>query len=406
MTMKDIPANVFSEHVRHFSLDRDCTYLNHGAFGACPVEVQQYQSELRSRLETQPLRFLDRELERLAAEARKVLGGLVGAAGDDIAFVTNATTGVNTVLRSLTFSPGDELLVTDHEYNACRNALEFVARRSGATVVVVRIPFPIASPEHALNSILDAVTDRTRLALVDHITSPTGLVLPIEDIVTHLNARGIDTLVDGAHAAGQVPLNLTGLGAAYYTGNCHKWLCTPKGSAYLWVRPDRQQDIRPLVISHGANARTRGQSRFRMEFDWQGTFDPTPWLCIPRAVELLSSLFDGGMEGLMRRNHEVVMQGRAVLCEALGIAEPCPESMIGSLAAVPLPPGVGDGPLDDHFRDATALALSAGYGIEVPVFAWPAWPRRVLRISAQVYNDPQQYRRLAAALVRILEDSP
>jgi len=400
--MVDIPANAFSKHVRHFSLDRDCTYLNHGAFGSCPMAVQEYQSELRREMETQALRFLDRKLEVLSEQARNELGSLIGAHGDEIAFVTNATTGVNTVLRSLKFSAGDELLVTNHEYNACRNALEFVAARAGAKVVVVKIPFPIDSPETALAAVLNAVTDRTRLALMDHITSPTGMILPIEQIVAALNERGIDTLVDGAHATGQLALDLSALGAAYYTSNCHKWLCTPKGSAYLWVREDKQEDIRPLVISHGANATTKNRSRFRMEFDWQGTFDPTPWLCIPKAIEVLSSLHDGGMAELMRRNHETVMQGRAVLCNALNIPEPCPESMIGSLAAVPLPSGTGDGPRDDHFRDATQLSLNEEFNIEVPVFAWPSWPNRILRISAQAYNTPQQYQRLAAALTRIL----
>ena len=210
-------------------LERGVIFLNHGSFGACPAEVLRQQAALRDEMEAEPVRFLSRELDDRLADARQALAAFVGADADDLAFVANATGGVNAVLRSLRFSPGEELLTTDHAYNACRNAFDFAAGRAGARVVVATIPFPLASPEEVVEAVLARVTPRTRLALLDHVTSPTGLVLPLERLVAALSGRGVEVLVDGAHAPGMVPLDLGALGAAYYSGNCHKWLCAPKG---------------------------------------------------------------------------------------------------------------------------------------------------------------------------------
>lgn len=387
-----------NELARHWSLDPSIDFLNHGSFGACPTAILAAQRDWQLRLEREPVLFLHRELESCLDGARDALARFVGAAPDDLAFVPNATAGVNTVLRSLSFAPGDELLTTDQEYNASRNALDFVARQHGATVVVAPIPFPIASPDVVVERVLAQVTPRTRLALLDHVSSPTGVVFPIERLVAELAARGIDTLVDGAHGPGQLPLALDALGGAYYTGNCHKWMCTPKGSALLHVRRDRQARIRPLAISHGANSARRDRSLFRIEFDWPGTFDPSAWLVLPQAIAFLEGLVPGGFAEIRRRNHALVVAGRALLQEALGGgAPPCPESMVGSLAAVVLPDQERPGapPLG---LDPLHLRLFEHHRIEVPVPLWPAPPRRLLRISAQLYNAPEQYVRLAAAL--------
>jgi len=383
---------------QHWTLDPRIDFLNHGSFGACPKPVLEAQTELRARMERQPLQFLARDLEGLLDEARGDLARFIGADPDDLAFVPNATSGVNTVIRSLELEPGDELLTTDHAYNACRNALRWQERR-GAKVVVAAVPWPIAGPSQVVDAVLGAVTARTRLALLDHVTSPTGIIFPVEEIVGRLQERGIDSLIDGAHAPGMVPLDVRGIGAAYFTGNCHKWLCAPKGAAFLYVRRDRQQRIRPLTISHGANAARTERSRFRLEFDWTGTDDPTPFLCIPHALRFLGSLFPGGWPDLIERNHALAVRGRKLLCEALRVEAPAPEEMLGSLASVPLPDAKGEMPLARGvFWHPLQRALLERHDLEVPVMPFPALPRQLIRISAQAYNSEDQFARLAAAL--------
>ncbi len=384
---------------KHWLLNEEMIYLSHGAFGACPRHVLAVQNEWRERLERQPMEFLVRELESHLDTARGALAQFVGADATDVVFVSNATTGVNTVLRSLLFQPGDELLATDHAYNACRNAVDVAAERAGARVVVARIPFPFRTANEIIAPVLERVTGRTRLAFVDHVTSQTGVVMPIERLVNELKQRGVDTLVDGAHAPGMVEVNLKKLGAAYYTGNCHKWLCSPRGAAFLHVARDRQQFIRPLTISHGANSARKDRSRFLIEFGWQGTCDPSACLSVPEAIRFIGGLLPGGWPEVMARNRALALAGRAILCAALGIGEPCPEEFIGSLAAVPLPDAAPEAlprlPLNEYpLQDA----LRIRHGIEVPVISWPAPPRRVLRVSAQLYNSLPQYERLAAAI--------
>jgi isopenicillin-N epimerase len=386
----------------HWTLDPDVVFLNHGSFGACPKPVLEAQAELRARLEREPVDFMARDWEGRVDAAREALARFVGAEPEGLAFVSNATMGVNTVLRSLSFAPGDEILVVDVGYNACQNAARFVADRSGARVVVANAPFPLADAGEVTRAVLDRVTSRTKLALVDHVTSATGLVLPIEAIVRRLQARGVDTLVDGAHAPGMLPLDLGALGAAYYTGNCHKWMCTPKGSAFLHVRADRQQLVHPLVISHGRNAPRQDRSRFRLEFDFTGTQDPTAWLVIPEAIRFMGSLLPGGWAELRERNRSLALRGRALLCQALGSAAPAPEGMIGSLAAVPLPPAGAATDAAPLSVDPMMATLYDRYRIEVIVSVWPASPGRVLRVSAQIYNEESQYARLAGALQEAL----
>lgn len=386
-------------------LDPAITFLNHGSFGSCPRAVLEFQEELRQRLERQPVQFLARDLEGLLDEARQELGRFLSTAPEDLVFVPNSTAGVNTVLRSLRWQPGDELVVTDHEYNACRNALDFAAEPWGARVVVAKIPFPLGGPQQIVESVLNAVTKRTRLALLDHVTSQTGTVFPIAQLVRELAERGIDTLVDGSHAPGMVPLDLQQIDAAYYTGNCHKWLCAPKGAGFLRVRRDRQLLIRPLSISHGATSTRRDRSRFLIEFGWTGTCDPTAFLTVPRAIRYLGSLLPGGWPEIMARNRDLVLAGRDLLCAALRIDPPCPTDLIGSLASVPIPaqpvPQANSSPL---YSDPLQDQLREEHGIEVPVIPWPASegpgrPQpRLLRISAQLYNALPQYQRLADAL--------
>lgn len=342
---------------------------------------------------------MNHELDPLTQRAKEALGGFVGAAAHDIGLVVNATTGINAVLRSLRLAPGDELLITDHTYPAVRNSARWVAERAGADVRVAAVPFPITEPGDVVAAVLDAVSSRTRLAVIDHVTSPTALVWPIDLLVAELDQLGVDTLVDGAHAPGMVPLDLTALGAAYYTGNCHKWMCTPKGAGFLWARPDRQASVVPTVISHGWSDSRPEQPWMPRMFDWAGTVDPTAWLVIPEAIACMAATHDDGWAGVMAANRDVALAARRIVVDALGIPTPAPDTMVGSMASIPLPPA--ERPPDAHGHDPLQAELEdRGYRVPVPV--WPAFPDRLIRLSAQRYNDIGQFERLARDLGEIL----
>lgn len=380
---------------QHWQLSTGLTYLNHGSYGATPRVVLEEQSRLRELLERNPVKFLspERDLEAQLDRVRDVLSGLVGAPARDLGFVRSATDGVNAVLGSLRLEPGDEVVVTDHGYNACINAARYFVERQGAAVRVAAVPFPLAGPAQVVEAVERALTPRTRLLLVDHVTSPTGLVFPVAELVAMAQAHGARVLVDGAHAPGMLPLDLAGLGADYYTGNHHKWLCAPKASGFLYVQPRWQHEVRPTVISHGANRPRPGRSRFLAEFDWTGTFDPTALLSLPAAIAFLGSLHPGGIDELMRANRRLAVQARARLCAALQVEAPAPESMLGSLAAVELPQPLRDRDLQARLRD--------GFAIEVPVIDWPAGNTRLVRVSMQAYNDLADVERLIEALQRL-----
>ena len=381
-------------------LEGDVSFLNHGSFGACPEPVLEAQRAWRDRMERQPVRFLARELEGELDAARREVALFLNADPDGLAFVPNATTGVSTVLASLRFQPGDELLASDHEYNATLNALRATAARDGATVTVARIPFPVADAGQVVQAYLDAATPRTRLALVSQVTSPTALVFPVVAIVRELERRGIDTIVDGAHAPGMIPCDLRSLNAAYWTGNGHKWLCGPKGAGMLYVRADVRKQIHPLTVSHGANDERDDRTRFRLEFDWTGTADPTPWLTLPAAIRFVGGLDQDGWSGLMAANRSLARDARDRLCNALGIPAPAPDAMLGSMASVPLP---GIAPTETATRELQQALLEED-GIEVPVMPFPvraavrpdgAALLALLRVSAQRYNRQDEFAWLA-----------
>jgi len=373
-------------------LDPSISYLNHGSYGACPQAVLAMQTSLREEMEREPVDFLTARLPARLDVARGVLAEFLGADAADLVFVSNATAGVNAVLRSLVLGPDDELLVTTHTYGACRKTVNFIAARTGARVVVAKLPFPVQDDEQIIEAVLACVSARTRLALLDHVTSPTALVLPLARLVSALQARNVDTLVDGAHAPGMVPIALSTLGAAYYTGNAHKWLCAPKGAAFLHVRRDRQAGLHPTVISHGYSA------GFHAEFDWTGTCDPTAWLCIPEALRFIAGLLPGGWPAVMAANRALALQARALLAKTLAIDAPCPDAMIGSMASLPLPVASIGAPaasldcdgLHDWFRARA-----------VETWLHPH-PIPVLRISAQLYNSIDQFQQLAQLLEHAL----
>jgi isopenicillin-N epimerase len=393
-------------------LDPASEFMNHGSFGATPTAVLEAQTALRQRMEAEPIAFFSRDLEPMLDAARAVVATFVGADPDDLAFTDNATSAVNAVLRWLPLEPGDELLTTDHEYNACRNALAAAATWTGARVVTVPLPFPSGGPEEVRGRVLAAVTPRTRLAVIDHVTSATALVFPIEELVAELAARGVDTLVDGAHAPGQLDLNIDRMGAAYYAGNLHKWVCAPKGAGFIHVRRDRQVGYHPLVVSHGANSERTDRSRFRLESDWTGTRDPTAWLSVPTAIEYVGGLLPGGWSALRLRNRDLALRGRDLLCAALATTAPAPDAMIGCMASVPLPEEAGGGRVQgvDLYGDPIHDGLLAR-GLQCMVTPWPQRPeggpwRRLIRISAAPYNDLGQFQRLASALLEVLTERP
>lgn len=423
-----IASPAYSSLARHwFRLDRNTVFLNHGSFGACPDAVLEQQSELRDQLEREPVRFMVETLEPLYDEARARLAGFLGVREpEDLAFVPNATSGANAVLRSLSFEPGDEILTCDHEYNACVNAARFVADRSGATLTMARLPWPIESEDQVVHALLSAVTDRTKLVMLSHITSPTAAVLPIERIQSALRDRGIPLLIDGAHAPGMIPLDLASLDPDYYTGNCHKWMCAPKGAGFLYVRRDMQKQIHPAVISHGYNAKRTDRTRFELEFGWTGTGDPTPMLCVPAAIDAMRAIISEARgpfatereawNSIMQRNRALALEARALIADALGVSPPVPDSMIGSIATLDLPPRPQPPtPGSTAYHDPLQDELLRAFRVQVPIVPWPdrsvlssaALPSpsefgRAIRVSAQLYNDHSQYQALAEALNEVL----
>ena len=378
-------------------LSKETCFLNHGSFGATPIAVLEEQTRLRGKIERDPVRFFERDYITLMNSSVGRLAEFMNADPEGMTLVKNTTEGVNTVLRSLVLNPGDEILVTNHSYQACWNAVDFVTERAGAKTVVVEIPFRVESEEEIVDLMMSSVTERTVLAMVDTVTSATGLRMPFESLVRDLQGSGVDVLLDAAHGPGIVPLDLTELDAAYCTGNCHKWLCTPKGSAFLHIRSDLKKVIRPLSISHGASFEGTDQEKFEFEFGWPGTQDPTPWLCIPLAIDFLGGLVKGGWPEIMERNRSLALEGRKIICNALGTSAPVPESMVSSIASVEMPGEEEVGPMSME-GDPYHNYLLDEFGIQVPVFPWRHHGKKYIRISAQLYNSVEEYEFLAECL--------
>lgn len=393
-----IPA--FQRDDGPWGLDPQVRFLNHGSFGACPRPVLARQSALRQQMERDPARFLVRDAPVLLEASRASLASFVGADPRDVVFVDNATTAVNTVLAWSDLEPGDEVLATDHGYRACNNAIATWAGRRGARLVVARVPFPLTDSSEVIGALLAACSPRTKLAVIDHVTSPTALVFPVEQLIRELRSRGVRVLIDGAHAPGMLPLALGTLGADYYTGNAHKWLCAPKGAAFLFVRRELQPSLRPLVISHGASLDPSDPDRFQTEFGWTGTNDPTAWICIQEAIELGREMTPGGWEARMQRNRALALEARRLLCDTLGVPPACPDRMIGSMASLPLPASLLP-PADSSAAIDPLQERLRGDGVDVPVVSWPHHPHRLVRISAQLYNERQDYAFLAQRLLHL-----
>lgn len=378
-------------------LDPAVTYLNHGTVGATPRPVLAAQRALSDEIERRPSQFLLRELAsvrvggprnevprmRVAAEE---VAQFLGASGDDLAFVENTTTGANAVLRSLDLAPGDEILVSDLGYGGVVNAARYAARRAGAEVKTVEMPYPVRDPGAVADAFVAGLTPKTRVAIVDHITAESALILPLREIAERCRAKGVAVLADGAHAPGAIALDIPSLGVDWYVGNLHKWAFTPRSSGILWAPPARQEGLHPTVISWGLD------QGLAAEFDLLGTRDPTPYLAAPAALAFLREL---GAEAVRSYDHDLAWNGARRLAERWRTPFETPEGMIGTMATVPLPE-----PLGATRDEAGALrdALLFEDGIEVQVHAWKG--RLHVRISAQVYNDLADVDRLGEAVAR------
>ena len=381
---------------KYWQLDENTVFLNHGSFGATPTEVLKNQGEYRQKIEKDPVKFFERDYMGYWKESILTLSKFINADPEGLVFVTNATQGVNTVLKNLDLKRGDKIIVTDHTYQACRNTVDFVTKSAGAETVVVEIPFNVKSEKEIIDLILNSVCERTVLALIDTVTSPTGMKMPFEEIINILEKENIDVLLDAAHGAGLIELDLKKMNAAYVAGNCHKWLCTPKGSAFLHIRGDKKKDMRPLSISHGASFEGNAQDKFEFEFSWPGTYDPTSWMCIPKSIQHMEEMVDNGWNEIIRRNRKLAIKGRRILCDELGIEVPFPDEMVTAIASIELPDkeippfSIQGDPLHNKLLDE--------YAIQVPIFPWEAHNTRYIRISSQLYNHIDEYEYLAKAL--------
>lgn len=366
-----------------FLLDPDVVFLNHGSFGASPHPVFERYQAWQLELEREPVDFILRRLPELLADARAALGAYVGAAADDLTFVQNATTGVNMAARSLDLQPGDEVLATGLEYGACDLAWEAICARAGARYVRAEMSLPVGD---VLEALFARQTDRTRVVYASHITSETGVLLPLEEIVRRGREAGLVTIVDGAHAPGHVPLDLEAIGADFYAGNCHKWLCAPKGSGFLHVRPEYQERVEGPIVSWGHE----NDSTFISRTQEQGTRDAAAYLTVPDAIA-----FQQEHVGDDVRAHCIATcrEARRALCTLLDTEPIAPEEMVLQMASVRLPDGAGE---------VLERTLWEEHRIEIPVMR----PEKdLLRISIATYTTSEDVERLLDVLPRALATS-
>jgi isopenicillin-N epimerase len=375
-----------------FLLDPALVFLNHGSFGACPAEVLEISQSWQREMERNPVEFLGRRSASLLADSRSVLAQHVGAKPEHLVFVSNATTGVNTVARSMPLLPGDEILTTDHEYGACDNTWSFVCRHSGANYVAVEVPLPFRADEFT-ERVWAAVTPRTRVLYLSHITSTTALILPIAELCRRAREAGILTLIDGAHAPGQLSLNLDDLGADFYTGNCHKWLGAPKGAAFLHARPEYHRLLEATVVSWGYGNEVTGHTGFdaytghtllERRLQWQGTRDLSAFLTVPAAIAFQAR---HDWDRVRRECHALAAETLHRICAVTGLEPVCEDADFGQMAVIPVPP-----------MDPAVLqeALFERHRIEIPVTTHR--DRLFLRVSFQGYNTREDAEALVAAI--------
>lgn len=377
-----------------FLLDPSVTFLNHGSFGACPRPVFEIYQAWQRELERQPVEFLGhgRRHDTLLADARATLASYLNCSPEDLVFVTNATWGINVIIRSLDLEPGDEILTTNHEYGANDLAWDWILAKSGARLVRHEIPLPVTSHDEIVESLWAAVTERTKAIFISHITSPTALTFPVAQICRRAGEHGILSIVDGAHGPGQVDLDLEALGADIYAGNLHKWLCGPKGAGFLYARPEEQPWVESLIVSWGwGRSGTLESSSFVERNEWQGTRDISPFLAVPAAIQFQA---DHQWHLVRRRCHELARRARHEIASLAGLPPIVPDSehWFAQMIACPIP-----------WSDPASLKarLYDDYRIEVPISKWQ--DQTLIRVSFQGYNDEADLDRLLTALAEILD---
>lgn len=371
---------------RFFMLDPEIVFLNHGSFGATPKPVFDVYQNWQRELERQPVEFLGRRARDLMAESRAALADYLGVQRDDLVYVTNATVGVNIVAHSINLGPGDEVLTTDHEYGACDRTWRFLARKDGFAYINQPVSVPLTSVERFVEQLWQGVTAKTKIIFLSHITSPTAIVFPVTEVCRRAREQGILTLVDGAHAPGQIPLDLDKIGADYYTGNLHKWLCAPKGAGFLYARPEVQALLEPLVISWGWQSEMPGTSQFVDHHEWQGTRDLSPFLAVPAAIRFQQ---ENNWTEVQDDCHALALEAEMRIRGLMGLSSLyIDDSWFAQMVAVLLPAGT----------DSVALKefLYHNYRIEVPVIEWNG--TTLLRVSIQGYNLSRDIDALMMAL--------
>jgi len=391
MTVYDEAAEARHLALREqFLIRPDVTFLNHGSYGACPKPVFERYQAWQLELERQPVEFIGRRRVDLLDEARTALATYLHADADEVVYQPNVTQALNIVARSLPLAEGDEILSTDHEYGALDRTWRFVCGKIGARYVVQPLPSPLDDPEDVVAAVWAGVTPRTKVLFLSHITSPTAVILPIERLIARAREAGIWTVIDGAHAPGQIPIDLHGLGVDFYGGNCHKWLCAPKGTGFLYARRELQPLLEPLVISWGWEARDPSGSPFVDEHEFQGTRDFAATLAVPDAIQFQA---EHDWPRVREECHELAALARTEIAELTGLPPFTPDSpaWYAQLASIPLPPG---DPLTLKRR------LYDEYQIEIPIVEWA--DQRFVRISAQGYNTRADVGRLVDALAEIL----
>ncbi|HEY7834330.1 MAG TPA: aminotransferase class V-fold PLP-dependent enzyme [Ktedonobacterales bacterium] len=393
-TPRDTADEPLAEAGRHFLLRPDIIFLNHGSFGACPAPVFATYQQWQRTLEEQPVEFLGRRHRALLMEAGDSLARYLGARREDLAFVPNATHGMNIVAHSLvpTLAPGDEVLGTDHEYGAVERTWTLLCDQRGAHYRTQAIALPVSTHEALVEQLWAGVTARTRIIVVSHITSPTALTFPIERICRRASAQGILTVVDGAHAPGQLDLALDALGADYYMGNLHKWVCAPKGAAFLYARPERQAALQPLVVSWGWRSRDPGISPFQDYFEWIGTDDPAAYLSVPAAIAFQAQY---NWPAVRAACHALAVRAAERIAALTGLppVSPATTDWWVQMCAIPLP-------TTGLSAEELKRRLWEDYQIEVPIVEWQE--RRFVRISIQAYTRPRDVDRLVEALAELL----